>query len=57
MSASGRGGGGGVGGGGGEDMEGGVGCGAVERLEWGRLYLAGHEDLADLEGSSLEGNA
>ncbi len=33
------------------------GGGGGDRLEWGRLYLACHEELAALEGSCLEGNA
>ncbi len=34
-----------------------MGWGGGDRLEWGRLYLPSHEDLAALEGSCLEGNA
>ncbi len=32
------------------------GVGGGGRLEWGRLYLACHEEHAALEGSCLEGN-
>jgi hypothetical protein len=31
--------------------------GGGDMLEWGRLYLACHEELAALEGSGLERNA